>query len=47
VLVWVKLRGEARASFGLIVPATWGRCIGYGVLLFLAQMAYGMLARSS
>jgi len=45
VLIWVKLRGETWASFGLIVPAKWGRTIGFGVLVFLAQLAYGVFAQ--
>jgi len=44
ILVWVKIRGDTWASFGLIAPAKWGRTIGYGVLLFAAQLAFSMLA---
>ena len=42
VLLWMKLRGETWASIGLIVPAKWGRIVGYGVLLFVVQMAVDM-----
>ena len=45
ILLWVKLRGETWASFGLVVPAKWGRIIGYGLLLFAAQMAFGIFAQ--
>ncbi|MCE9521587.1 MAG: CPBP family intramembrane metalloprotease [Alphaproteobacteria bacterium] len=44
ILAWVKLRGETWASFGLIVPAKWGRIVGYGLLLFAAQLAFSVLA---
>jgi membrane protease YdiL (CAAX protease family) len=44
ILLWVKLRGETWASFGLIVPAEWRRTIGYGLILFAANLVYSMIA---
>ena len=44
ILLWVKLRGETWASFGLIVPPQWRRTIGYGLILFAANLAYSMIA---
>ena len=44
LLLWVKLRGENWSSFGLIAPVKWLRAIGYGVVLFFAQVVYGALA---
>jgi membrane protease YdiL (CAAX protease family) len=44
ILFWVKLRGETWASFGLIVPREWRRTIGYGLILFAANLAYSMIA---
>lgn len=40
VLLWVKLRGETWESFGLIVPKSWMRIVGLGVLLFLFIILY-------
>lgn len=44
ILLWVKLRGETWASFGLIVPRAWRRYIGYGLILFVANLAYSIVA---
>jgi hypothetical protein len=44
ILVWVKLRGETWASFGLILPLAWRRYIGYGLILFVANLAYSIVA---
>lgn len=44
ILLWVKLRGETWASFGLIVPTPWRRTIVYGLILFAAQLVYSAIA---
>jgi uncharacterized protein len=44
VLLWVKLRGETWASFGLIRPQSWIRTIGLGVLLFAVTIVYSAIA---
>ena len=44
VLLWVKLRGETWASFGLIRPQSWMRTLGLGVLLFAVTLLYSVLA---
>jgi uncharacterized protein len=43
VLLWVKLRGETWESFGLIVPASWMRTVGLGLLLFLFIIVYSAM----
>lgn len=43
VLLWVKLRGETWESFGLIVPTSWMRTVGLGLLLFLFIVAYSAM----
>jgi membrane protease YdiL (CAAX protease family) len=45
LLLWVKLRGETWASFGLIRPKSWPRTVGLGVLLFVAVVIYSALAQ--
>lgn len=40
VLLWVKLRGETWASFGLVKAASWWRVAGLGVLLFIFIVVY-------
>lgn len=44
LLVWVKLRGETWASFGLIRPKSWLRVAGLGFLLFLVILTYSAIA---
>jgi len=44
VLLWVKLRGETWASFGLIRPQSWLRTLGLGVLLFAVTLVYSAVA---
>jgi membrane protease YdiL (CAAX protease family) len=44
ILLWVKLRGETWASFGLIAPTPWRRTIVYGFILFAAHLLYGAAA---
>jgi uncharacterized protein len=44
ILLWVKLRGETWASFGLIVPDSWRRTIVYGLILFAANLVYSATA---
>jgi hypothetical protein len=45
VCLWIRLRGEKFSDFGLIVPARWLRFLGLGLVVFIAAMAYDMLAR--
>ena len=45
VLVWLNLRGEKLADIGLIVPKKWPRYIAYGVLLFVAAVAWDILLK--
>jgi uncharacterized protein len=44
IMLWVKLRGETWASFGLIFPSEWRRYIVYGLILFAATIVYSMVA---
>jgi hypothetical protein len=44
LLLWVKLRGETWASFGLITPKSWTRVAGLGVLLFIFIILYSATA---
>jgi membrane protease YdiL (CAAX protease family) len=45
VCIWIRMRGESFAEFGLIVPTHWLRYLWQGFLIFLAAMLWDVLAR--
>jgi membrane protease YdiL (CAAX protease family) len=46
LLLWVRLRGETWADFGLIVPRRWALYFGLGVLLAIADLVLDGVVRS-
>jgi len=43
LIAWLRWRGEALATFGLVRPPSWWRAIGKGVAIFVAIVAFDVL----